>query len=322
MTVMNRRQLLQSALALPLTFLGLPGCSRDEPLDIGLHPWPGYEPLLLARDFGWLGEAVRLSEGHNAGDSIAGLKSGALSAAGLTLDEVLGLRVGGMPLTVVLVMNESVGADVVLARSGIQTPADIKGKRIAVEQGASGAVVLQKLLAAGGLEAADIERVNAAPSDQLPLWQSAQIDVAISYPPFSKPLMRAGAQPIFDSRQFPQTILDVLAVRTDHMYQYDETLRTLIHGHFRALDHLRTSREDGLRRIAARRNLSYEETEASFRGLNLPGLSANSSLLAASGGLEATARNLNALMTSTGLLAAPDSLVDLATADFLPDEKN
>jgi NitT/TauT family transport system substrate-binding protein len=58
-------------------------------------PGRGCQPLLLARDFGWLGEAVVLHEGSNAGDSIAGLKDGKLNAACLTLDEVLSVRASG-----------------------------------------------------------------------------------------------------------------------------------------------------------------------------------------------------------------------------------
>ncbi len=50
----------------------------------------------------------------------------------------------------------------------------------------------------------------------------------------------------------------------------DSALHALINGHLRALEHLRASREDALRRIAARRGLSFEETEATYRGLHLP----------------------------------------------------
>lgn len=317
---MNRRQLIQALLALLGTHLGLSGCARATPVSVGIHPWPGYEPLLLARDFGWLSEAVVLHEGSNAGDSIAGLKDGKFNAACLTLDEVLSVRASGVPLTVILITNESVGADVVLARPDIRTPAEVKGKRIAVEQGALGSLVLQKLLAAGGMTAADIELVDAPPSDQLALWQAGKIDAAISYPPFAAQLVARGAVRIFDSRQFPHTVFDTLAVRRDFMAELDSALRVLINGHLRALEHLRTSREDALRRIAARRGLSFEEAEATYRGLNLPALSDNRRLLMPDGGLLAAARSLSQLMHASGLLAVPDALTGLVNADYLPRE--
>ena len=315
---MNRRQLIQALLALLGTSLGLSGCARGTPVTVGIHPWPGYEPLLLARDFGWLGEAVVLHEGSNAGDSIAGLKDGKLNAACLTLDEVLSVRASGVPLTVILITNESVGADVVLARPDIRTPAELKGKRIAVEQGALGSLVLQKLLAAGGMTAADIDLVDAPPSAQRALWQAGKIDAAISYPPFAAQLIDEGAVRIFDSRQFPHTVFDTLAVRRDRLAQLDSALHALINGHLRALEHLRASREDALRRIAARRGLSFEEAEATYRGLHLPALSDNRRLLMPEGGLIAAARSLSQLMHASGLLAVPDTLTGLVNAGYLP----
>lgn len=297
------------------------GCGRSEPLHVGLHPWPGYEPLLLARHFGWLPDAVHLHEGDSARNSIEGLKAGTLSAACLTLDEVLGVRVAGTPLTVILVMNESVGADAVLARPGIRTLTALKGKRIAVEKGAVGSLVLQKTLAAAGLAAHDIDKVNAAPSEQLPLWEAKQIDVAISYPPYSKQLIRAGAHPLYDSRAFPHTILDVLAVRNDRMRAHDTGLRGLVAGYLRALEHLRVNREDALRRIAAWRGTSFEETEAAYRGLHLPSGEENRRLLAPQGDLIRTARNLNELMTTSALLPEPDTLTNLTNAAYLPSDR-
>lgn len=315
---MNRRQLIQALLALAGSNLGLSGCACSSPVNVGIHPWPGYEPLLLARDFGWLGEAVVLHEGSNAGDSIAGLKDGKLNAACLTLDEVLSVRGSGVPLTVILVTDESVGADVVLAKPNIRTPAEVRGKRIAVEQGALGSLVLQKLLSAAGVTPADIELVDAPPNAQRALWQAGKIDVAISYPPFAAQLIEAGAVRIFDSRQFPHTVFDTLAVRSDQMAQLDSALQALINGHLRALEHLRTSREDALRRIAARRDQHFEEAEAAYRGLHLPALSDNRRLLMADGDLIAAARHLSQLMHTHGLLTAPDTLAGLVSAAYLP----
>ena len=129
-----------------------------------------------------------------------------------------------------------------------------------------------------------------------------------------------GAVRIFDSRQFPHTVFDTLAVRRDRLAQLDSALHALINGHLRALEHLRASREDALRRIAARRGLSFEEAEATYRGLHLPALSDNRRLLMPDGGLLAAARSLSQLMHASGLLAVPDALTGLVNADYLPRE--
>lgn len=318
---MERRKFFQLSIALSLSALGLAACGRGEALRVGIHPWPGYEPLMLAQHFGWLGESVQLREGDNASDSIAGLQDGTLSAACLTLDEVLAVRAGGLPLTVVLVLNESVGADAVLARPEIDRPAGLAGRRIAVEQGAVGGLVLHKLLEDGGLSRADVELIDVPPSEQLPLWQSGAIDAAISYPPFSKFLLREGAQVLFDSRAFPQTIFDVLAVRSDRLRPDGAALRTLIAGHLRALEHFRASREDALRRIGGWRNLSFEEVEASFHGLHLPGQAENYRLLAAQGALVEAARLIDRLLAGDAAMLSARAFDGLVSAAFLPTER-
>ena len=316
---MNRRQVLQAFLTLSSFPVAMSGCGRDEPIHVGVSPWPGYAPLLLARHFGWFGDAVILTEGKSASDAIVGLKAGTLSAACLTLDEVLSVRSSGLALTVILVMDESVGADVVLVRPDIRTLADLKGKRIAMEDGAVGALVLLKLLSASGLTKADLTLVEASPSDQLPLWKSGQIDAAISYPPFSAMLENAGGRRLYDSSQFPHTIFDVLAVRRDQLTMHESNLRSLVAGYLRALEHLRDSREDALRRIGAWRGTSFEATAASYRGLHLPGAAENRTLLAPNGDLMRVARTLNTLMLNGGLLTSPDELSGLTTTGFLPD---
>ena len=170
---------------------------------VGILPWPGYEPLLLAQAFGWLPEGVRLREGQTAGDSVAALQAGELDAATLTLDEALAVRASGIALTIVLVFDSSVGADMVMARPSIRALADIAGRRVAVERGAVGEIVLQKLLEAAGLDEAAVTVLDIAPDRQLDAWRAGEIDVAIGYEPFSSLLGREGARRLFDSRQFP-----------------------------------------------------------------------------------------------------------------------
>lgn len=287
---------------------------------VGIHPWPGYEPLLLARAFGWLPEGVRLREGHTAGDSVAALQAGELDAATLTLDEALAVRASGIALTIVLVFDSSVGADMVMARPSIRALADIAGRRVAVERGAVGEVVLQKLLEAAGLDEAAVTVLDIAPDRQLDAWRAGEIDVAIGYEPFSSLLGREGARRLFDSRHFPGLIFDVLAVRRDRLAVRRAQVEALLAGHFRALAHLRVNREDGLRRIAAWRGLSFDEAERSYAGLNLPDVAGNRSYLDTGGerGILRAARELNALMLRAGRIKVADDLVGLIDPGFLP----
>lgn len=317
---MHRRTVLLHLAALAGSALAVGACTAGGPLVVGIHPWPGYESLYLARAFGWLPEGVHLREGRKASDSVAALLAGEVDAAALTLDEVLSVRAGGLALTIVLVFDSSVGADVVMAQPSIQALGEIAGRRIAVERGAVGEVVLHKLLEAAGLEEADISVRDLGPDRQLEAWRAGEIDLAITYEPGSSLLGREGARRLFDSRSFPGIIFDVLAVRSDRLSVNRAQVGALLYGHFKALAHLRINREDALRRIAAWRGLSFDETERSFAGLNLPDVAGNRAYLEPTGarGILRAAAELNTLMLRTGGLSAADDLAGLIDPSFLP----
>ncbi|MGM0536768.1 MAG: ABC transporter substrate-binding protein [Pseudomonadota bacterium] len=315
---MQRREclaLLAGAASLPLWGAG---CSLRDDLAIGIHPWPGYEPLYLARGFGWLPRGVALQAGDNAGESLARLRRGELDGAALTLDEVLKARAEGLPLTVILVFDDSVGADKVLARPEVANLAGLAGARIGVERSGVGSLVLHELLEAAGLTAAQVEVMDLPPNRQLAAWREGRVDAVVTYEPVASQLMREGARPLLDSSQFPDMILDVLAVRRDRLNWRAGPLEALLLAHFRGLAHLRVNREDAMRRIAAWRGLSFEEVRVSYAGLELPGVVGNHAYFGAEGRLLAAARALNDVMVASGQLAAPDSLDALMDADYLP----
>lgn len=316
---LRRREALGALAGLALAPLALGGCGRQAPLAIGIHPWPGYEPLYLARAFGWLPDEVRLHESANAGDSLAGLLRGELDGAALTLDETLKARAEGVPLTVIAVCNDSVGADMVLARPGIASLSDLAGRRLAVERTAVGNLVLSQLLAASGLTRDRLEVVDMPPDAQLSAWRAGSIDAAISYEPVARRLLREGAVRLYDSSQFPDVILDVLAVRRDRLRWRGEALHGLVAAFFRGLDHLRVSPQDAMRRIAAWRGLGYEEVRASYAGLELPGRAGNRDYFGVGGDLRRAATLLNRVMVDNALLPAPDDLASLATPRYLPE---
>ncbi|MEJ2693780.1 MAG: ABC transporter substrate-binding protein [Candidatus Thiodiazotropha sp.] len=121
---LKRLILITASVKLPL----LGGCSAPtEPLVLAIHPWVGYETLYLAREFKWLPDKVVLAEGKTLSDSFAALQSGRADGACMTLDEMLRARASGIPLSVALVFDVSTGADMVLGRADIDTPADLAG---------------------------------------------------------------------------------------------------------------------------------------------------------------------------------------------------
>ncbi len=110
--IISRRRFitLLGGLALAQT---LSGCEWfNHPVSIATIVWPGYEPMFLARDKGWLNiHQVHLLEMASATDSLQALAEGKADGAALTLDEVLKARAAGLALSVVMIFDISAGAE-------------------------------------------------------------------------------------------------------------------------------------------------------------------------------------------------------------------
>lgn len=305
--------------------LGVPGCGwlADKPISIAAHVWPGYEPMFLARSEGWLdAKQANLVETTSATASLQALAEGKVDGAALTLDEVLKARSMGIPLSVVMILDISAGADVLIARPGIKRLPDLKGQRIGYEPGALGALMLTEALRAAGLTKEDVKLVSIPIDKQRDAWVHDQVDAVITYEPVASQLLKQGTVKLFDSRQIPNTIVDVLAIRNDVLdSSHAAAVRHLISAHFRAVEYLNRKPHDAAFRMTIRMGLSEADVLLSFKGLSLPSVGNNRRMLTGSPPpLLGTASNISLLMVGEGLLRSDDSLTALIRADFLPPD--
>ena len=296
----------------------LAGCAPPQPLRLGSHPWIGHEPLLMAQDFRWLPSEVRMVMGKGSPDSLIGLQQGQLDGATLTLDETLTARSTGVPLCVVLVLDSSAGADLLLARHDLRSLPALRGRRLAVERTGVGELMMVKALAAAGLAESDVTLVELRVDEQPAAWADGRIDAAITYEPTASRLVRLGAHRLFDSRAIPDTIFDVLAVRHDRLSGRRAAIEAAVAGHFRGLHHLRTNRPDATYRIASRQAMQPSEVGLALAGVNLPELARNRLLLSPDSPLAAAARTLNQLIAGRRPAATTDTLNQLFDASYLP----
>lgn len=318
-----RRRLLHLGVA-GLTLLSLPvlsDCSSAPPLQIALQPWCGYQFMKLAYQQGWISnEHIQLMETTKTSQSVAALRSGQVDAAALTLDEILRLRDEGMDLSVVMVFDISAGADVLLTRPGLTTLADLRGKRIGVENSSLGEIMLARILQVSGLQRTDIIVVKME-EDHVLAWQRDQLDAVITYDPSRTALLNLGLSPLFDSSQLPLLILDMLAVRKDVLDSKGEAVRELIAGHFYALQQWQENPIDISYQLAPLLSVDGDSVYERFKGLNLPDLLYNRHyfdrpMLE----LNTAASEVAQIMSAAGMLKntlVPDGLFDGA---YLPEE--
>lgn len=305
--------------------LSLSACDwmADKPITIATHVWVGYEQMFLARSEGWLDEKqVQLLETNGATESLQALAEGKADGAALTLDEMLKARAAGLPLTAVMVFDISAGADMLLVRPGIKRLLDLKGRRIGFEQGLVGELLLGEVLQTAGLSKQDVTLIPINADQHRKAWERKQLDAIITYEPVASKLQLQDAVKLFDSRQIPDTIIDVLAIRNAVLdASHASAIRHLISAHFRALHHLHTNPQDAAYRTASHLGLPAAHVLAAYKGLVLPDISNNFRMLAGtSPALLDSADRLSATMVRAGLLKQQDTLSSLINANYLPTQ--
>jgi NitT/TauT family transport system substrate-binding protein len=287
---------------------------------VATNAWVGYAPLLLARELGHFDAAnLRLLEFTSNSGSLMALASGQTEAAALTLDELLVAREGGLDLQVLMVFDESAGADVVMARPDISDLALLRGRRIAVEDTATGALMLSRTLDAAGLRPEDVRKVPLAGPMLVESYEHGQVDVVVCFEPYATQLAKLGATRLIDSSRFPGVIVDVLAAKRSALATSPKQFSVLVAGYFQALMLLHSAPAQAMGRMAPALGLSTLELTQALKGVRMASLTDNRTMLSADPpGLLAMANAVSALMLGTGLLKSNPHLVDLIDARFLP----
>lgn len=296
------------------------GCA-PAPLRLGIIPWIGFETLRMGAERGWVPASVQLRQMANATEVRAALQRNELDAATLTLDEMLASRGQGVPLAAVLVMDQSAGADMLVARPAVGSLAGLRGRRIAVEESAVGALVLVTVLQRAGLDRKAVEVVPMPVNEQPAAWAQNRIDAAITFEPTASHLLRESGRRLFDSRTMPDTLFDVLAVRRDRLATCGAAVGAAVRSHFVGLNHLRVNRADAVHRIARQQGVSPAEVRAALAGVALPDLARNKALLTGEQLIRGPAQRLADLMLEHGLLARHEGLGDAFEGGFLPAEE-
>ena len=289
--------------------LALGGCSREPEtaLRIGTNVWIGSEPLYLARELGYLDSAVvQLVEYPSASEVLRAYRNQAIDGMVISLDELFGLAVDGLQPRIILAVDVSHGADVVVGRPGMKSMQDLKGKSVAVESGALGAFVLSRALTLNGMQASDVNVVHLESNEQPKAFEQGKVDGAVTFDPYRGHFLKMGATTLFDSTQIPGEIVDLVAVRAPVISKQPKAVQALLTGWFRATDYMTREPKDAAQRMGKRQQISGEQFLAALKGLHVPTRDENLKMIGGTAPeLALSGRKLMTLMVDAKLLRAP-----------------
>lgn len=267
-------------------------------LTMPVSSWPAYEYFYLAEQKGLAapeGLALRSVEYADPQTIVHAFLRGELPMAQLTTIEAVDIcsRAPERCPVVVLVLDESRGGDQVVARPGLTSIAQLRGQRVGVTLSTLGPFVLSRALERSGLTLRDV-RLTPMPLTAMPAaLANGGIDAATLFPPFSEQAAaQAGAKRLFDSREIPGEIFDILVVDPKAYQQLAPVLPKLLRV-WQAAHVLRQTRpSEAIRLMARREGLTPQAFQQAERGLVYFNLPQQRAMLAPGGTL---ARNLQAV---------------------------
>jgi NitT/TauT family transport system substrate-binding protein len=299
----------------------------EAPLVVASNDWIGYRPLYLAQHRNRLDKhTARLLQLTSASEVLRKFRNGVIHVAALTLDEALLLKQDGIDIKIIMMMDVSNGADAIVAHKKATDMNALRGKTIGVEKSAVGAYLLSRALEAANLSTRDIHIQPVEFGEHRNMFITGKVDAVVTFEPVRSHLLKQGAHVVFDSRQIPGEIVDVLVVSSEYLRQHADKLRSLMSAWFDTLHFMSTQRDQAVRYLAPLSNLSEESYLNAIQGIHFPGYRENLQFFTADkSDLYHTAEKLQAVMYSQQLLrktVVPETLFDSTLLKQLNLAKN
>ncbi|HEV7961120.1 MAG TPA: ABC transporter substrate-binding protein [Actinoplanes sp.] len=199
---------------------------------LGFSAWPGWFPWQVAQEKGLFaknGVTVDLKYFESYSDSLTALSTGNLDANSQTLNDTLSSVSGGAKQTVVLVNDNSTGNDEIIARPGINSIADLKGKKVAAEQGTVDHYLLLLALQKAGLTEKDVQFTPLLTDAAAAAFVAGKVDAVGVFAPFTTTALGLkGSKAIATSKDFPGAIPDHLVFGADFVKNHPTEVQAMV----------------------------------------------------------------------------------------------
>jgi len=185
-------------------------------LKIAYSDWPGWVAWEVAIQKGWFKEAgVNVEfKWFDYVPSMDAFTAGKVDAVAVTNGDALVTGNGGGKSVCILANDYSDGNDMIVAKPGIKSMADLKGKKIGVEVGFVDHLLLLNALKAAKMTEKDVKIVNVKTDDTPNALKSGTVDAIGAWQPNSGAALKEvpGSTPIFTSADVKGLIYDHLCV--------------------------------------------------------------------------------------------------------------
>lgn len=202
------------------------------PITIGYSDWPGFVAWQVAIEKGWLKEAGLNVEfkWFDYSASLNAFAANQLDAVLTTNGDNLVTASGGTKGMMIMVTDYSAGNDVIIAKPGINSVTDLKGKSVATEKGLVDHLLLSTALTDAKIPLTDIKLVNSVTNELPQVFASPEVSAIAVWQPVANQALKsvAGSKIIYSSKDKPGLIYDGVSVNMSHLSAHKEEWKKLI----------------------------------------------------------------------------------------------
>lgn len=337
---MKRRKLLQySALAFTSAAV-MGGCGKgpetsstsgsapmlnEKPIVLGYSNWAGWWPWAIAEQKGLFkanGVNVEMKWFDSYTDSMKAFAAGQLDGNSQTLNDTITFAPDSPNGQVVVLVNDnSAGNDKIIAAEGINDIKDLKGKKVAVEEGVVDDFLLSLALQEAGMSRKDVQIVPLETGAAAAAFVAGKVDAVGAFPPFwLVALKRPGSREIASSASFPGAIPDLLVTSRKLIQENPKAVQALVKTWFDTRRFMVENTDEAKAIMAKRAGVSESEMDQLLEGTKFFTIEDN--LLAFSPGetmqhMSYAATKMVDFMKEFGFLKKAPDLATLFDAQFV-----
>jgi NitT/TauT family transport system substrate-binding protein len=256
-------------------FLMSGAANAAEPLRIGYSDWPGWVAWEIGIEKGWFKEAgvdVKF-EWFDYVASMDAFAAGKLDAVGMTNGDTLVTGSAGGKGIMFLMNDYSNGNDMVIAKPGINSIKELKGKKIGVEVGFVSHLLLLNALEDNGMTEADVELVNVPTNETPQVLASGDVDAIVAWQPSSGTALTLvpGSKALYTSADKPGLIYDMYVATLESLANRRDDYMKVMKVWYRIVDYLKDPKtyEDAVKIMASRVGLKAEEYKSFIDGTKI-----------------------------------------------------
>ncbi len=293
-------------------------------INIASSTWTGYAIIYIANEKGtWKshGLDVKFQDVEDPNDRLIALTAGRLDGMASTVDAFARAQSNGVPAVEVFPIDASVGGDGILAKNTITKVQDLKGQKVAVNQGSVSEWFLAQVLQKNGLSLKDVSEQNMKSGEAGAAFVAGQVDVAVTWEPWlSKAKTRTDGRVLVSSKEYPDLIMDSFAFRKDFVDKYPATVKEFMRAYYDAFDWFQKNTTEGLGIVAKATSESADDVKADLTTLTLFDLNKSKEIMGTKsypGKINDNVKAAGDFWKAQGKIDSPVTPADAVNPDFI-----